>query len=67
MLTKQNMSLSEKTIIGFRAIKAVVEECGGVNKVSVTLDLLKVAYNSHRMYMEHQRQDMQKSQKEAEE
>ena len=42
MLTKQNMTLSEETIIGLRALKAVVEECGDVNKVPITLDLLTI-------------------------
>ena len=44
MLTKQNMALNEETIIGLRASKATVKECGGVNKVPITQDLLKVAY-----------------------
>ena len=42
MLTKQNMDLNEETIIGLRAIKAAVEECGGVNKVQITQDLLRI-------------------------
>ena len=41
-----------ETVIGFRAIKLPVEECGGVNEVQVMLDLVKVADDSHRMYME---------------
>ena len=53
---KQNISLSEDTIIGLRAIKADVDECGSMNKVPITLDLLKVVNNSHRIYMEHLRQ-----------
>ena len=57
MLTKQNMALNEKTIIGCRDNKAVVEECEGVNKVPVTQDLLKVATNSHRPYTEHLREE----------
>ena len=40
MLTKQNMSLNEETIIGLIAIKAVVKECGGVNKVAIILESL---------------------------
>ena len=43
MLTKQNVALNEKTIIGLRASNATVEECGGVNKVPITKDLLKAA------------------------
>ena len=35
-LTKQSISLREKTTIGLRAIKAAIEECVGVNKVPVT-------------------------------
>ena len=67
MLTKQNVALNEETIIGLRASKATVEECGGVNKVPITKDLLKAATNSHRMYTEHLREgDAKKRQKEAE-
>ena len=50
------MSLSEETTTELRAIKAAVEEYGGLNKEPITLDLLKVANNSHRMHMEHLRQ-----------
>ena len=64
MLTKQNVALNEETIIGLRASKAAVEECGGVNKVPITKDLLKAATNSHRMYTEHLREeDAKKRQK----
>ena len=34
--------------------------CGGVNKVPITLDLLKGANDSLRVYMEHLRQEMQR-------
>ena len=44
------MALNEETIIGPRASKAAVEECGGVTKVPIAQDLLKVATNSHRLY-----------------
>ena len=47
MLTKQNIPLSEEITIGLRAIKAAIEECEGANKVLITLNLLKVANNSH--------------------
>ena len=50
------MPLSEETIIGLRDIKAAAEDCGSVNKVPLTLDLLKVANNSHRMYLDYLRQ-----------
>ena len=67
MLTKQNMVLNEETVIGHRASKAVVEECGGVNKVPVTQDLLKVATHFHRLYTEHLREETaKKRQKETE-
>ena len=39
-----------ETIIGLIAIKVVVEEYGGVNKVPIILDLLKAANNSQGMY-----------------
>ena len=49
--------LNEETIIGLRPNKAAVEECGGVNKVSTTQDLLKAATNSQRLYTEHLREE----------
>ena len=60
MLTKQNMSLSDETIMMLRAVRTAVEECGGVNKVPITLDLMKVANNSQRMYMKQLRQEIQR-------
>ena len=61
MLTKQNMSLSEETIMGLRGIEAADEELGGVNKVPVMLNML------NRRYMKHLKQDnAKKRQKEAE-
>ena len=61
------MALNEETIIGLRASKAAVEECGDINKVPITQDLLKVAINSHRLYTEHLREEnAKKRQKEAE-
>ena len=66
MLTKQNMSLHEETNIGLRAIKALVEGGGGVHEIPIALGLLKIANNSHRVYMEHPKQEnTKKRQKEA--
>ena len=63
MLTKQNTSLIEETVIGLRTIKAAVEESGSVNKVTITLDLLNVAKKHD---MEHLRQEnARKRRKEA--
>ena len=67
MLTKQNIALNEETIFGLGASKAAVEGCGGVNKVPIIQDLLKVATNSHRLYTDHLREEnAKKRQKEAE-
>ena len=57
ILANKNISLGEEAIIGFRAIKTAVEECGTVDKAPILLesDLLKVANSSHRIHMEHPR------------
>ena len=61
------MALNEEAIIGLRASKAAVEECGGVNKVPIIQDFLKVTTNSHRLYTEHLREEnVKKRQKEGE-
>ena len=61
------MALNEETIIGHRASKAAVEECGGVSKVPIIEDLLKVATKSHRLYAGHlKKENAKKRQKEAE-
>ena len=44
MMSKQNMVLNEETIIGLRASNTAVEECGDVNEVPITQDLLIVCY-----------------------
>ena len=36
------MTMNDKTIIGLRATKAVVHEYGGITKVPITRELLKV-------------------------
>ena len=64
MLTSR---IHEETIIELRAVKDAAEECRGVNKVPLTLYLLKVANNSYRMYKEYLRKvNAKKRQKEAE-
>ena len=39
MLTKQNVSMKDETIIGLRATKAAVQDYGGVQNVPITLDM----------------------------
>ena len=57
-----------RLLFGLRAIKAAVEEYGGVNEVPTLLDFLKVSYNSCRMCVKHLRQEnVKKIQKEAKE
>ena len=52
MLTKQIMRMNDKTVTGLRAMKAVVYKCGGVTKVPISKELLKVTENSHHLYLE---------------
>ena len=42
MLTKQNVSVKDKTIIGLRTTKAAVQDYGGVQNLPITLDMIKV-------------------------
>ena len=53
MLTKQNMSINDETIIGLIATKAAVQDYGGVQNVPITLDMIKVVKKSHHLYTEH--------------
>ena len=52
MLTTQNMGMKGETITGLRAIKAAVTECGGEHNVPISLDMVKVAGKSYRLYKE---------------
>ena len=45
ILTKQNVSMKDETVIGLRANKAAVQYYGGVQNVSITLDMIKVGQN----------------------
>ena len=67
MLTKQNMSMKDKTIIGLRATKAAEQDNGGVQNVLITLDMIKAVEKSHHLYTELLRHEAaMKSTKEAE-
>ena len=57
MLTKQNVSLKDETILGLRATKAAVQDYGGVQNVPITLDMIKVVEKSHQLYTEHLKQE----------
>ena len=60
MLTKQNMSMKDETIIELRTTKAAVQDYGGEQNVPVTLDMIKVVKKSHHLYAEHLRQEAAK-------
>ena len=50
MLTKQKVSMKKETVIGLRTVKAAIQDYGGVDKIPITLDLVKTAENSYRLY-----------------
>ena len=52
ILTKQNVTMNDKIIIGPRTAKAVGHEYGGVTKVPIIKELLKVTENSCHLYLE---------------
>ena len=41
MLTDQNMTMNDETIIGLKTTRTDVHEYGGVNKVPITIELLE--------------------------
>ena len=66
LVTKQNMSMKREILTGHRNVQAAVQEYGGVDKVPITLDTVKAAENSYRLYNEHLREEQaRKRQKEA--
>ena len=60
MLTKQNVSMKDETVIGLRATKAAVQDYGGVWNVPITLDMIKVVEKSHHLYTGYLRQEAAK-------
>ena len=67
MLTKQNVSMKDETIIGLKATKAAVQDYGGVQNVPITLDMIKIVEKSQYLYTEHLIQEAaKKSTKEGE-
>ena len=49
MLAKQNMKMNDQTAVGLRATTVAVPEYGGVIKVPIIKELLKVTENSHHL------------------
>ena len=60
MLTKQNVSMKNETIIGLRTTRAAVQDSSGVQDVAITLDMIKFVRKSHHFYTEHFRQEAAK-------
>ena len=48
--------MKDETITGLGAIKAAVTECGGEHNVPISLDMVKVADNSYRLYKDQLKQ-----------
>ena len=67
VVTKQNVSMKRETLTGLRSVKAAVQGYGGVDKLPITLDTVRVAENSYRMHNEHLKEEQaKKRQKEME-
>ena len=56
VVTKQNMTMKRETLTGLCSVKAAIQEYGGVDKVPITLDTVKTAESSCRLYNEHLRE-----------
>ena len=56
MLTMQNVSKKDETIIELRATKAAVQGNGGVQNVPIILDMINVLIKFHHFYTEYLRQ-----------
>ena len=57
IVIKQKVSMKKETVIGVRIVKAAIQGYGGLDKVTITLDLVKVAEISYRLYNEHLREE----------
>lgn len=57
MVTKQNVSLNEGTIIGLRAVKTAVQKSGGVSKVPIPLSMITAVEKARQLYGEHLKQE----------
>ena len=60
VVTKQNVSMKREALTGLRRVKAAEQDYGGVDKVPITLDTVRVAENSYRMYNEHLKEEQAK-------
>ena len=57
MLTKQNVSIKDETIIGLRA---AVQDYGSVQNVPIILDMIRIVKKSYHLYTENLRQEAAK-------
>ena len=56
------MGMQGETTTGIRPIKAAVTECGGEHNVPISLDMVKVANKSYKLYKEQLEQGQEKKQ-----
>ena len=59
MLTKMNTRMNGETINGLRSTKAAVQEYGHTSKVPITLEIIRAAQNSYKLYSQHIREEQQ--------
>ena len=57
VVTKQNTKMKGSTITGLRAVKAAVQDFGGVDKVPVTKEMVKITQHAHALYQEELRKE----------
>ena len=60
ILTKANTLVNDAPVIGMRANKAAIKECGIVKSIPVTLDMIKATEKSHQLYVQHLKHELLK-------
>ena len=63
MLIKMNTRMNGETINGMRSTKAAVQEYSHTSKVPITLEMIRAAQNSSKLYSQHTREEQQQRKK----
>ena len=57
VVTKQSTKMKGSTITGLRAVKVAVQDFGGLDKVPVTKEMVKITQQPHALYQEELRKE----------
>ena len=60
MLTKLNTGMSQESVTGLIFTKAAVQEYGHASRLPITLEMVKLVQNSHKLYSQHLREEQEK-------